>query len=218
MHLLATFWHSTIGKKIVMAVTGLIGIGFLISHVVSNLQMFGTPEHLDSYAQMLRSLGPLLWVARAVLLGAVILHVVAAVQLTARKSAARPVDYHTKVPQAATLASRTMFWGGVVLALFIVWHILDMTLGVVTPGFEHLRPSHNLPLSLRRVPVAAFSLVAMVSLGFHLYHGTWSFLKTLGVSRESAHPLKHGISAILAIAIAAGFAALPIGVLLGIIR
>ncbi len=218
MHLLATFWHSTIGKKIVMAVTGLIGIGFLISHVVSNLQIFTNPEHLDGYARLLRTLGPLLWVARAVLIGAVILHIVAAVQLTARKRAARPVAYRSKVPQAATLASRTMFWGGVILALFIVWHILDMTLGVVTPGFEHLVPSRNIPLSLGRVPVAVFYLVAMLSLGFHLYHGTWSFLKTLGLSRESAHPLKHGISAVVAIAIAAGFAALPIGVLLGIIR
>lgn len=218
MHLFATFWQSTIGKKIVMAVTGLIGIGFLISHVVSNLQMFGSPEHLDSYAKLLRSFGPLLWVARAVLIGAVVLHVVAAIQLTARKRAARPVDYRARKSQAATAGSRTMFWGGIVLALFIVWHILDMTLGVVTPGFVHLRPSTNIPLSLSRVPVAGFYLVAMVSLGLHLYHGTWSFLKTLGFARESAHPLKHGISALLAIAIAAGFAALPIGVLLGIIR
>ena len=218
MHLLANFWQSTIGKKVVMAVTGLIGIGFLISHVASNLQMFGSPEHLDSYAKLLRSFGPLLWVARAVLLGSLILHVLAAVQLTARKREARPVDYRKKTAQAATLGSRTMFWGGLLLAAFIVWHILDMTLGVVTPGFVHLRPSANIPLSLSRVPVAAFYILAMVSLGLHLYHGTWSFLKTLGVARESAHPLKHGLSALLAIAIAAGFAALPIGVLLGIIR
>jgi succinate dehydrogenase / fumarate reductase, cytochrome b subunit len=217
MQLARTLWQSTIGKKAVMALTGLIGIGFLISHVVSNLQVFVEPAHLDEYAVFLRSLGPLLWVARAVLIGAVVLHIVAAIQLTRRSRGARPIGYEKFAPQAATPASRTMLVGGIILLIFIVWHILDMTLGTVTPGFVHLVPSRNMVLSLSRWPVATFYIVAMIALALHLYHGAWSFMRTLGMTRPALDPLKHGISAILAIAIAAGFAAIPLGVLFGVL-
>jgi succinate dehydrogenase / fumarate reductase, cytochrome b subunit len=215
MNLLRSIWDSTIGKKVVMAVTGLIGIGFLISHVASNLQVFASPAKLDEYAVFLRTLGPLLWVARAVLLGAVILHVVAAVQLARRARAARPVGYAKFANQAATPASRTMLVGGVVLLAFIIWHILDMTLGVVTPGFVHLTPSANIVVSLSRWPVALFYIAAMVSLALHLYHGAWSLIRTLGLNRPSATPLRHGLSAIVALGVAAGFAAIPLAVLFG---
>jgi succinate dehydrogenase / fumarate reductase, cytochrome b subunit len=215
MRPLIALWHSTIGKKAVMALTGLIGIGFLISHVASNLQVFTAPAKLDEYAVFLRSFGPLLWVARAVLIAAIVLHVVAAVQLSARSRAARPEGYRKFAPQAATPASRTMLVGGIVLLVFVVWHILDMTLGWVTPGFVHLVPSGNIILSLGRWPVALFYVVAMIALGLHLYHGAWAFMRTLGLSRPSLEPLKHGISALIAIAVAAGFAAIPLAVLFG---
>src|SRR5215211_5025067 len=135
MSRLIGFYRSTIGKKIIMAVTGLIGLGFLISHVASNLLIFRDPRHLDEYGAFLRSLGALLWLARVGLIVAVILHVTMAVQLAARKRAARPVDYQQRSPQVSTWGSRTMFAGGLLLLAFIVFHLLHFTLGKVTPGF-----------------------------------------------------------------------------------
>jgi succinate dehydrogenase / fumarate reductase, cytochrome b subunit len=212
------FWRSTIGKKVVMAVTGLIGIGFLISHMASNLAVFGAPEKLDAYALFLRSLGPLLWIARAVLVAAVILHVVAAVQLTRRSQSARPVGYKARDPQVSTLGARTIRWGGAILFAFILFHLADLTWGWVTPGFEHLKPSQNIGTSLRRWPVAVFYVLAMLSLGLHLYHGAWSSMRTLGASKSGGDPLKRVLPVLLAIAVAGGFAAIPLAYLAGFLR
>ena len=212
------FWRSTIGKKVVMAVTGLIGIGFLISHVASNLAIFGAPEKLDAYAVFLRSLGPLLWIARGVLLAAVILHVVAAVQLTRRSQAARPVGYKARDPQVSTVGSRTIRWGGAILFAFILFHLADLTWGWVTPGFEHLQPSRNMGTSLRRWPVAVFYVVAMISLGLHLYHGTWSSMRPLGAAKPGGDTARRVLPAVLAILVAGGFAAIPLAYLAGVLR
>ena len=114
------FWNSSIGKKAVMAVTGLIMVGFLISHVLGNLQVFAGPLKINEYSAALRRLGPLLWLARAGLIVSLILHVVAAYQLTRRKQTARPVGYAAQDPQASTFAARTIRWGGVLLLVFIV--------------------------------------------------------------------------------------------------
>src|SRR5215475_765163 len=129
------FYRSTIGKKIIMGITGLIGIGFVILHVAGNLQAFEGPAKLNSYSAMLHGpLNELLWVLRVVLIVAVVLHVMMAYQLTRLSSAARPVAYQRKTPQVATLASRTMKWGGVLLLVFIVFHILHFTTETVDPG------------------------------------------------------------------------------------
>jgi succinate dehydrogenase / fumarate reductase cytochrome b subunit len=217
MTLIQNLWRSTIGKKVVMAVTGLIGLGFVISHVASNLSVFSGGEHLDDYAKFLRTLGPLLWVARAVLVAAVILHVVAAVQLFGRNRGARPVGYRTREPQVSTLASRSMRWGGAILLAFIVFHLADLTWGWVNPGFVHLAPSRNMAASLTRWPVALFYLLAMVSLGLHIWHGAWSSMRTLGAARPSAAPLRRVLPILLAVAIAGGFAAIPLAYLLGVL-
>ncbi|HEV3485428.1 MAG TPA: hypothetical protein VG106_08475 [Vicinamibacterales bacterium] len=128
MNALRRFWGSTIGKKVVMAVTGLIGVGFVVGHMLGNLQVFLGPAKFNAYAHFLKSLGELLWVVRAVLVAAVVLHVVAAVQLSRRRIVARPVGYKGG-PQreVSTLASRTIRWGGVLLLVFIVFHILHFT-------------------------------------------------------------------------------------------
>lgn len=218
MSLAGEFWRSTVGKKIVMAITGLIGLGFVISHVASNVVIFQDPAKVDQYAKFLRSFGPLLWVARGVLVAAVILHVVAAVQLTRRKQAARPVGYRAKDPQVSTFASRSIRWGGALLAAFIVWHLADLTWGWVTPGHVHLEPSRNIVRSLSRWPVAVFYVLAMVSLGLHIYHGAWSSMRTLGAARPSAHPLRRGLPIVLAVAVAGGFASIPLAVLFGFLK
>jgi hypothetical protein len=132
MDRLVAFWDSSVGKKAVMAVTGIIGVLFVIGHMVGNLQVFQGAERLNAYGHLLHGpLNELVWGARVVLLLALVLHVVAAYQLTMRNRAARPVEYATRTPQVSTLASRTLRWGGVLLLAFIVYHLLDLTIGTV---------------------------------------------------------------------------------------
>jgi succinate dehydrogenase / fumarate reductase, cytochrome b subunit len=216
---LMRFWHSTIGKKVVMALTGLIGIGFVAVHMAGNLQMFyGNGEDaMYQYAKLLRISMPLLYFLRAVLVVAVLLHILSAYQLTQRARAARPQDYVQRRPQVTTLAARTMRWGGVLLVVFIVIHIMQITLGVsfLMPGFVHLDPYNNLRLTFAKPLWTGFYLLAMAALALHLYHGGWAVVRTLGVARPSTEPLKRRVSLILAIVIALGFAIVPIAATLG---
>jgi succinate dehydrogenase / fumarate reductase cytochrome b subunit len=215
MYALTRFWRSTIGKKVVMAVTGIIGILFVLGHMTGNLLMFKGQGAMHQYALLLRTSMPLLWAVRLVLLASVILHVVAAYQLTMLARAARPAGYAERRPQVTTLAARTIRIGGVLLLVFIVYHILHMTLGTVHPDFVHLDPYNNLRIGLANPLVAGFYLLAMVFLGLHLYHGAWAVLRTLGVARPSTQPLKRKIAVAVAVIAAAGFAVIPIATLMG---
>ena len=201
-----------------MAVTGLIMIGFLVSHVAANLLVFQSPDALDAYAVGLRKLGPLLWVARIGLIAAVILHIDAAVKLTRRQQAARAVGYRDHDKQASNIGARTIRIGAVVLFAFIVYHLLHMTFGTVHPDFIHLRPYHNVVVGFRTWWVVLFYLIAMAFLGLHLYHGTWSSLRTLGLTRPSQNPLKRRAAAVLAALLWIGFSAIPVAVFLGLVR
>ncbi|GMV08322.1 MAG: hypothetical protein ABS52_03275 [Gemmatimonadetes bacterium SCN 70-22] len=216
---LRRFWDSSVGKKVVMAVTGIIGIGFVVGHMAGNLQMFkgtGAAQAMHDYAVLLRKTGGLLWLVRGVLLGAVALHVTAALQLIARNRAARPVAYGLLKPQVSTIASRTMRVGGIILLAFIVFHIADMTFGLGVPDFRHLDPYNNLRNGFSRWWALAFYLVAMAALGLHLYHGAWASLRTLGARRPSSQPLHRNIAIAIAVITALGFAAVPIGAALGL--
>ena len=215
MYGLAQFWHSTIGKKIVMAVTGIIGILFVIGHMSGNLLMFKGQDAMHHYALLLRTSMPLLYVVRTVLLASVALHAVSAYQLTMRSRAARPDAYATSKPQVTTFAAKTIRWGGVLLVVFIVYHILHLTLGVVHPDFTHLDPYRNLVKGLSNPLVAGFYLLAMCALALHLYHGTWAAVRTLGLSPSSSHPLKRRVALAVAIIVAAGFMIVPIATLAG---
>ena len=132
--------------------------------------------------------------------------------------AARPLQYAERRPQVSTLASRTMRWGGVVLVAFIVFHILHMTTGTVHPSFAAGDVYHNLVTGLRVWPVAIFYLLAMAALGLHLYHGVWSSARTLGVARPTPHPFHRPVAVVVAVAVAVGFALIPVAVLAGWIR
>lgn len=214
----ARFWHSSIGKKAVMAVTGLAMIAFLISHVLANLQVFAGPLKINEYAATLRKLGPLLWVARAGLIAALVLHVVAAFQLTQRMQVARRTGYAEREPQVSTIAARTIRWGGVLLLVFIVLHLLHFTFGTIHPAFDAKDVYGNIVAGFDTWWVALLYVVAMVGLGLHLYHGAWSSIRTLGLTRPSASPLKRRIAAVLAWAIYLGFSIIPIAVVAGIVR
>jgi len=219
MNRLAAFWDSSVGKKAVMAVTGIIGVLFVIGHMVGNLQVFQGAERLNAYGHLLHGpLNELLWGARVVLLLALVLHVVAAYQLTMRNRAARPIEYAARTPQVSTLASRTLRWGGVLLLAFIIYHLLDLTIGTVNPAFQEGDAYANLLGSMRRPLIAVFYIVAMAALGLHLYHGAWSSLRTLGVAPASVSPLKRGAAVAIAIIIAVGFAVVPLAVLLGVVQ
>ncbi len=218
MYALSRFWQSTIGKKIVMAVTGIIGILFVIGHMAGNLQMFypDAPAAMQHYAQLLRTSMPLLWAIRIGLLTAVVLHAIAAYQLTMMSRAARPEGYAQRRPQVTTFAARTIRWGGVLLLAFIVFHLLHLTIGAVHPQFTHLDPYNNVRIGLANPAVAVFYIVAMLALGLHLYHGSWAVVRTLGVARPSTQPLKRKLALVLAIVVAAGFIAVPAAALAGL--
>jgi succinate dehydrogenase / fumarate reductase, cytochrome b subunit len=227
MNLIRTFWQSQIGKKIVMAVTGIIGVGFVIGHMIGNLQVFEGAEKINAYGRFLHhTLGLELWLVRAALLGAVVLHVLAAYQLSMRARASRPQAYKRRDPQVSTLASRTMRWGGVLVLVFIVLHILHFTVrsfpgyqGMVTiDGTETVDVYTNLVTAFRNPLWVAFYVVSMVALGMHLYHGVWSSLRTLGAAKPSATPLRRQLALGLAVVIWAGFTIVPIGIFLGFAR
>jgi succinate dehydrogenase / fumarate reductase cytochrome b subunit len=219
-----TLYRSSIGKKAVMALTGLIGIGFVIGHMIGNLKVFFGREDFNHYAEFLREVGEplvprmtLLWVIRLVLLGAVALHILAAYQLTRMDWAGRPVGYTRKKDVQATFASRTMRWGGVIVVLFLLYHIADLTLGVVHPNFIPGDAYHNFVTSFQVWWVTLFYVVAVVVLGFHIYHGFWSLFQTLGLNSRTYNRLLRGLALLTALVLTVGFVAGPLGVLFGIV-
>lgn len=209
-----------VGKKVVMGVTGIIGIGFVILHSLGNLLLFQGSTALNAYSHFLKSSAELLWALRITLIVAVILHVVAAIQLTRQSRAARPVGYTKRESQVATVASRTMRWGGALLLVFIVLHILHFTTGTIRPAgvFSREDVYANVVTSFRIWWVALFYVVAMIALGFHLFHGAWSSVRSIGVSPPSPRPLHRRISLVIAIAVWAAFTAVPIAVFAGFVR
>ena len=201
------FYESVIGKKAVMAVTGFILFGFVLVHMVANLQVFlplGADgiSPLDHYAEHLRALPPLLWGTRIVLLLAVIMHIVAAWQLTVlNKFEARSSRYVKLKPITSSFASRTMIWSGPIIFFYIIYHLLDFTLGTVHPDFEPGHVYHNVVTGFQHPLVALFYIVANVLLAIHLYHGVWSMFQSLGISHPRYTPILKKASAAFGILI-----------------
>ena len=209
-------WRSPVGKKAVMAVTGVLMILFVVFHVAANLLVFGGKSAVNGLAARLDALGPLLWLARAVLLGAAVLHVVAAVQLSAAAAAARPVAYGERVPQVSPLSSRTIRASGAVLLAFLVFHVLHLASGTLqpapfTPGDVH----GNVVGGFRLGWVAAVYLASLAALGLHLHHGAWSAARSLGLARPGSSPRRRPVALVLAVLLWAGFSAIPLAVLFG---
>jgi len=220
----ATFYDSVIGKKIVMAVTGFVLFGFVLVHMLANLQVFlpvgldGVPP-LDRYAEHLRDLPPLLWGTRVALIVSVVLHIVAAWQLTIlNKFGARKTSYTKYTPVASNYASRTMIWSGPIIFFYVIYHLLDFTFGNVNPNFQPGHVFHNVVASFQHPVVAVFYIVANIALAFHLYHGVWSMCQTVGIAHPRYTPLLKKASAVFAIVIAVGFCSVPLAVMAGLIR
>jgi succinate dehydrogenase cytochrome b subunit len=214
------FFASSIGKKVVMALTGVALFGFVVVHMVGNLQVYLGPERLNAYAEKLRELGPLLWGMRIGLLVAVVLHVWSAYSLTRMNQRARPQGYRERADRASTYASRTMRWSGVILLLFVVYHLLHFTFGprVVHPQFVPGDVYHNFVTGFQNPLVSAFYILAMLALGLHMYHGVWSMMQTVGLSHPRLNPWRRRFAALITIVVIAANISFPVAVLTGVLR
>jgi len=227
-HRTIALWNTMIGKKAVMAITGIALIGFVIAHMLGNLKIFAGPETINAYSRFLREVGmpeleygQLLWLVRIFLLICVALHITAAVQLTRMSRAARPVGYAARRNVETTWAARTMRWGGVVLVAFIVFHLFHLTGGVVgfAPGrFKDLAVYENVVAAFAVWPISIFYIIAMGALCLHLDHGIWSMLQTLGWNTARNEATLQTISRIIAIVVFLGFISVPITVMAGWVR
>jgi succinate dehydrogenase / fumarate reductase cytochrome b subunit len=214
----ARFYDSTIGKKAIMAVTGAVLFGYLVIHMLGNLQVFLGPSVMNHYAESLHATAPLLWGTRFVLLVSVVLHTWAAIKLTAVKTAARPVSYVKPSNVQATTGSRTMMLSGPVIALFVIGHLLHLTTGTIHPQFVELHPYENLVYGFSNPIASGLYIVAMILVGFHLSHGIWSMFQSLGFNHPRYTPLIKKFAAVFSWILIAGFISVPASVLAGILR
>jgi succinate dehydrogenase / fumarate reductase, cytochrome b subunit len=214
---LAAFWRNAIGKKALMAVTGIVLFLFVLVHMLGNLQAFQGAEALDDYAELLRVSPALLWGLRLVLLAAVLVHAVAGIQLWMMRKSARPIDYQEYRATDSSAASRTMIWSGFLILGFVVYHLLDLTFGVTNPDFREGEVFHNTVASLGRATAAVFYVVAVAGLGVHLWHGLRSMFQPLGISTRAFTPGLQRLAVFFAVILTVGFAAVPLAVLFGIV-
>ncbi len=214
---LGALWNSAVGKKALMAVTGIVLFLFVLVHMIGNLQAFQGAEKLDHYAELLRISPPFLWFTRIVLLVAALVHAVAGIQLWSERQRARPVAYQDFRPVVSSTASRTMIWSGLLILGFVVYHLLDLTIGVVHPNFQHGRVYANLVASLSRGIGFAIYLVAMIGLGFHLWHGLYSMFQSLGLSNRGTSVTIQKFAVAAAVILMLGFSAVPLAVIVGLV-
>jgi succinate dehydrogenase / fumarate reductase cytochrome b subunit len=217
MHWIVKLYSSSVGKKYLMAVTGIILFAFVVVHMLGNLQIFLGAERLNHYAALLQGAAGLLWAARTVLLFCVGVHIVASVQLFLLNRRARPERYRMTRYRAADYSARTMVWSGPIVALFVVYHLLHLTLGTVHLSFVADDVYHNVVAGFRVAPVAAFYIAANLLLGYHLYHGLWSLFQSLGLSHPAYDRWRQVFAAVMATVIAAGNVSIPVAVLTGLV-
>lgn len=214
----ARLWTASNGKKAVMAVTGLVLVGFLFAHLAGNLGVYLGPRAFNTYAAAIKSIPAVLWGARSVLLMSVALHIWSALQLMSRNNAARPTAYVKKTSVVSTYASRTMYMSGPILALFIVYHLMHFTVGVGGTPFEEGKAYENLVAGFQVWYISFFYIVAMAMLCTHLFHGIWSMTQTLGFHHPKYTPRLRSAAKAIAIALFLGFASIPVSVMLGIVK
>lgn len=210
--------------KFVMAVTGAVLLLYLVAHMIGNLKTFFGEESLNTYAEWLRVVGEpalpeqgLLWLVRIVLLVSVVAHIVAATILARRARRARPVRYAHRQPVSTSYASRTMRWGGVIILLFVIYHILDLTTGTLNPNGVPGEVYDNMMAGFSRWYVTLAYTVAMIALGFHLRHGVWSALQTLGRSSGPYQMRYKAVALVFAVVLTAGFLAVPLAIQFGLV-
>jgi len=212
--------NSSIGLKITIALTGVILSGFVLVHMLGNLQVYQGAEALDAYGKLLRKEPALLWTFRLVLLSAVGLHIWAVIVLTRKNLQARPQAYQARKYKESSFASRSMIITGPLILAFIIYHILHLTTGTVHPDFQEGAVYHNLVSGLRGLGgvVGWIYVIAMIMLAFHLWHGVWSMFQTLGVPEDRYRSLGRRFATIFTILVTLGFASVPLAVLAGFLK
>jgi succinate dehydrogenase / fumarate reductase cytochrome b subunit len=221
-----SLWRSSVGKKIVMALSGIVLIAFVAGHMIGNLKVYQGRQSFNHYAEGLRSFGApflargqALWLVRLVLLGAVLVHILAAAQLTVRSRKARTVGYKRyDGDMSFSYASRTMVWGGLVILAFVIYHLMHLTFGNAHPAFIAGDAYHNFVSGFQSWPVSLAYIAAMIPLGFHLYHGCWSMLQTLGADSRRYGRWRRPVAAALALVVVVGNISFPVAVLAGLLR
>jgi len=207
------FWSTTIGKKAVMAVTGVILAAFVLGHLAGNLQIFLGPEQFNGYARFLHSVPELLWPVRIVLLVSVVLHIWSSLQLAVIKSEARPMGYVKSKPTGSSYASRTMYWSGPILAAFVVYHLMHFTFGAGGTPYQELDAYGNVINGFRVPIVAIFYILAMGLLCLHLRHGLWSMFQSLGFAHPRHTPRIQRAASLVSLLVFFGFVSIPVAVL-----
>jgi succinate dehydrogenase / fumarate reductase cytochrome b subunit len=227
MSWITNFYRSALGKKAVMAVTGIVLFGWIFLHMVGNLKLYLGAEHMNEYAKWLRVMGApaipnsgLLWASRLLLVVSVWLHIQAATELTLMNRAARPIAYTDRDYVVASYASRTMRWGGVIIALFVIYHLMHLTLGAhVSPApFVEGDPYRNVVAGFQVWWVSAIYIIANLALGLHLYHGLWSMFQSLGLNAPRFNPWRRYFASAFALIITAANVSFPVMVLLGVVK
>jgi succinate dehydrogenase / fumarate reductase, cytochrome b subunit len=215
-----TFWQSTNGKKVVMAVTGAMMFAFVLGHMLGNLQMFEAPEHINAYGHFLHNLGELLWIERGIMLLAIALHILATIQLALRNKAARPVGYSRQQAINSSYASRTMYWSGPIVLAFIIFHLLQFTAGYLHPSatFVEGEVYANVVSGFQVWWVSVWYIFSMCLLGLHLSHGLWAMFQSVGLAHPRLTPMLRNAARAVAAAIVLGYISIPIAVLLGFVK
>ncbi len=230
MNRLTLLYKTSIGKKFIAAVTGLILFGFLVGHMAGNLKVFtgtgseGVP-HIDEYGQGLKDAGVpflpahfVLWMARIVLLSSLIAHVVVVSQLALQSAEARPISYQKTRTRSASLSAKWMMFSGAMILVFIIFHILHLTTGTIQFGkFEHGYVFNNLESSFTRLPIAGAYAAMMLVVGFHLFHGVWSMFQSLGLDNPDRNRFLRAFAMTMTAVVAVGFASVPLAFLFGLL-
>ena len=220
------FWRSAVGKKWVMAVTGIMLLGFVFAHMVGNLKIYLGASHLNTYAEWLRTLGEpalprtvLLWIMRIGLIAAFFLHIVSAAQLTRMNHRARPTKYQSpRDYAAANFASRTMRWTGVIVGLYLIFHLMDLTWGNANPNFVRGDTYANVIHSFKRVPVAIVYILANLALAVHIFHGAWSMFQSLGLNNPKWNRARRSFAIGFATLIGVANISFPLMVVTGVVK
>ncbi len=210
-------WQNSVGKKFLMALTGIILSAYVVAHLLGNMQLYMGAEKIDAYAHFLHSNEGVLWTARIVLLAAVLTHAIAGIVLTVEKSAARPIPYAAKANIQSSLPSRTMIWSGVLILAFVVYHVLNLTVGLWVPGFQDVKPSVNVPATFHVPFAVAAYIVSMIGVGFHLWHGLYSLFQSLGFRHPRYALGLRTAAATVGTLIALGNISVPLAVLSGLV-
>lgn len=214
-----TLPQTTIGKKAIMAASGVILFGYVIGHLAGNLKLYAGPQSINEYAAFLRTQPLLLWGTRAALLFAFGAHVVSATQLALRNAAARRQGYKKKRDLVTNYAARTMYWSGPILLLYVVYHLAHLTFGA-TPGYEY-DPSNvynNVVYGFQVWWISGIYIVGQLALGLHLFHGVWSMFQTIGANHPQYNAWRRHFATAIAVLITVGNLSFPIAVMAGVIE